>query len=207
MEKHISKINNTFSDRLKNRSKELGYSTESKLLDRIQKEHPDFSSATVHSWWSYVSLPGLENLAMLARILDCDINYLLGVKNETTFERYHIRKETGLSDDAIRTLQNAFDVTSGALLKVSYKPLSVAVSYLLTTEHGLNLLQHIYDYINSGEISMQYQGNPVLEDIIVSNAHTQNTYSLSPSDYDALLLTQIQRDLVLLKNSNPNEKL
>ena len=42
MAKNILKINTVFSDRLKKRCRELGYTTESKLLDAIQAKNPDF---------------------------------------------------------------------------------------------------------------------------------------------------------------------
>ena len=76
-----------------------------------------------------------------------------------------------------------------------------SVNYLLTNEHGLSLLQCIYDYINSDAMTLSYQGKEIEEDIVVSNSRTQNTYSLAHNEYDAVLLTQIQQELVLLKHN------
>ena len=81
------------------------------------------------------------------------------------------------------------------------KPLGAAVNYLLTNEHGLSLLQCIYDYINSDAMTLSYQGKEIEEDIVVSNSRSQNTYSLAHNEYDAVLLTQIQQELVLLKHN------
>ncbi len=201
MGKYISEINTTFSDRLKKRCGELGYTTESKLLDAIQTKYPDFSSATVHSWWSYVSIPGNDNMAMLTSILDCDIDYLLGRIEETTHTRKYIREETGLSEKAIIALQNSPETAYGGLMKLQGKQLGTTVSHLLTSEHGLRILQYLGDYLASDTLKITYKGERITEDIIVSNSGTENTYSISPKEYDAVILTQIQQEIMLLKHA------
>lgn len=202
MKNSISKINTIFSERLKKRCGELGCATESKLLDAIQAKNPDFKSSTVHSWWSYVSIPSNENMTMLADILDCDIDYLLGRMDETTHTRKYIREETGLSEGAIMALQNSPETTYGGLMKLHGKQLGATISHLLTSEHGLRILQYLGDYLASDTLKVSYKGERITEDIIVSNLGTENTYSISPKEYDAVILTQIQQEIMLLKHTN-----
>lgn len=202
MAKSILKINTVFSDRLKKRCRELGYTTESKLLDAIQAKNPDFKSSTVHSWWSYVSIPENENMVMLANLLDCDIDYFLGRIDETTHTRKYIREETGLTEGAIISLQNSPQTTYGGLMKLQGKQLGATVSHLLTSEHGLRILQYLSDYLASDTLTVTYKGERITEDIIVSNSGTENNYSISPREYDAVILTQIQQEIMLLKHTN-----
>lgn len=201
MKKSILQINTTFSKRLKKRCGELGYTTESMLLDAIQAKNPDVKSSTVHSWWSYVSIPGNDNMTMLADILDCDIDYLLGRMDETTHTRKYIREETGLSEGAITALQNSPETTYGGLMKLQGKQLGATVSHLLTSEHGLRILQYLGDYLSSDTLQVTYKGEQITEDILVSNSGTQKVYSISPREYDAVILTQIQQEITLLKHT------
>ena len=201
MANRISEINTMFSERLKKRCGELGYNTETKLYDAIHARYPDFKSSTVHSWWSYVSIPCNDNLALLADFLDCDIDYLLGRIDESTHTRKYIQEETGLSENAIEVLQNSPVQVYGGLWKLQSKQLGATISHLLTNEHGLRLLQYLSDYLASDTLKLTYKGERITEDIIVSNSGTENTYSLSPNEYDAVILTQIQQEITLLKHA------
>ena len=198
----ISTINTIFSERLKKRCGDLGYNTETKLYDAIHKQYPDFKSSTVHSWWSYVSIPCNDNLALLADFLDCDIDYLLGRIDETTHTRKYIREETGLTEKAIIALQNSPTTSYGGLLQLQGKQLGATISHLLTSEHGLRILQYLSDYLASDTLTVTYKGERITEDIIVSNSGTENNYSISPKEYDAVILTQIQQEIMLLKHTN-----
>lgn len=140
-------------------------------------------------------------MAMLTGILDCDIDYLLGRIEETTHTRKYIREETGLSEKAIIALQNSPETAYGRLMKLQGKQLGSTVSRLLTSEHGLRILQYLGDYLASDTRKITYKGERITEDIIVSNSGTENTYSLSPNEYDAVILTQIQQEITLLKHA------
>ena len=190
----------SISDRIQEQCNKKGLSAEG-LVNEIQKIDIDVSRETIRSWYYKNVLPKNSRLNLLCDVLDCDADYLLGRRAETTYERAFIRKETGLHEDAIVQLQKSKDITTGGLLKVNYKPLGAAVSYLLTNQYGLSVLQHIYDYIHSDAMSLSYKGEQLTEDIVVSNNHTENNYHLSPSQYDSILLNQIQQELVLLKHS------
>lgn len=138
---------------------------------------------------------------MLANLLDCDIDYLLGRIDETTHTRKFIREETGLSEYAITTLQNSPQTTYGGLIKLQGKQLGATVSRLLTSEHGLRILQYLGDYLASDTLKVTYKGEQITEDIIIGNWGTENTYSISPKEYDAVILTQIQQEITLLKHT------
>ena len=200
MKRNLSEIN-IFSERLKKRCFIMGYKTEKMFFEAFSKVHDDISSYTVHSWWSYVSLPDIKNTKRICDFLECDIDYLYGRINESTHDYAFINSITGLTESAIKCLHNSNDISIGQLFKTKYKPLSAAVNHLLTTEHGLTLLQYIFDYITSDSMSLSYQGKAISEDIKISNPHTDNSYYLSPNEYDSLLLAQIQKELILLKNS------
>lgn len=194
------KISHSFSERLQEQCLKKGLSAEG-LISAIQSEDENISRETIRSWYYKDHLPRIPSLKLLCDILDCDADYLIDRREETTHDRTFIRHETGLSEEAIIQLQKATDTSIGNLFHVKYKPLGAAVNYLLTNEHGLSLLQCIYDYINSDAMTLSYQGKEIEEDIVVSNSRTQNTYSIAHNEYDAVLLTQIQQELVLLKHN------
>ena len=89
----------------------------------------------------------------------------------------------------------------GGLLQLEGKQLGAIISHLLTDEHGLRLLQHLSDYLASDMLELTCKGKPGQEGIIVSNSKTQHVYSISPNEYDAVILTQIQQEITLLKHA------
>ena len=198
--KNVS-ILHSISARIQNQCQKNGLTVE-EFIGAIQKIDDNISRETIKSWYYKNVLPRDKRLNLLCDVLDCDSDYLLGRREETTHDRAFIRKETGLDEDAIIQLQNAKDITIENLLEVNFKPLAKAVSYLLTNEHGLSILQHIYDYIHSDKTNISYQGKQITEDIVVCNIYTENEYKLSPSQYDAILLNQIQQELAFKKNDS-----
>jgi len=87
-------------------------------------------------------------------------------------------------------------------MKLQGKQLGATVSHLLTSEHSLRILQYLGDYLASDTLTVTYKGERITEDIIVSNSGTENNYSISPREYDAVILTQIQQEIMLLKHTN-----
>ena len=93
LSKNTSLLNKIFSSRLKTRSKELGYKTESELCDYLSDRYPDnISTAAVHSWWSNSAIPGNENLIRLCDALQCDIDYLYGRIDASTHDIFPLSK-------------------------------------------------------------------------------------------------------------------
>lgn len=197
-------ILHTISDRIQNQCKKNGLTVE-QFITAIQKIDYDVSRETIKSWYYKNILPRGKRLNILCDVLDCDSDYLQGRREETTHDRAFIENETGLDENAIIQLQKAKSITIDNLLKVNIKPLGKAVNYLLTNEYGLSVLQHIYEYINSDKMSLSYKGEQITEDIVISNPKTESAYTLSPSQYDAILLNQIQQELISLKKSTSDK--
>ena len=136
---------------------------------------------------------------MICRVLDCDVNYLLGLCEETTYDRHFICKETGLNEDAISILQKEKSVTKGVLIKEKIKPFGSAIIFLVLSRHGRSLLTLIIDYLYSEHLQLTYHGERVTEDIEVNNTYSEYKYRLNPDDYDSVLLMQINQELRSLK--------
>ena len=178
-----------------------GYTFED-FFNAIHAWDKDMNRETVKSWYYHPSSPRLGNILKLCEFFDCDIDFLLGRMDETTHTRKYIREETGLTEGAIIALQNSPQTIYGGLMKLQGKQLGATVSHLLTSEHGLRILQYLGDYLASDTLTVTYKGERITEDIIVSNSGTENNYSISPREYDAVILTQIQQEIMLLKHTN-----
>ena len=201
--KNVSAINIMFSDRLKERCKALGYRTESEFQFALNEKYPDTTNSAVHSWWSNVSIPKYDNLLLLCDFLECDIDYLYGRMNESTHDIAFVKSQTGLSEEAIKQLQSAesYTLTQNRLLPYDIKPILATLNLLLTSENGLSLLHNLYDYLHSDLLLMKYKDEAVTEDVTVENIGTNRQYSLSPKEYDSIILAEIQKNLILMKHS------
>lgn len=203
MKKNISKINTTFSERLKRRCVELGYNTESKLYDALYAKYPNISSPAVHSWWSYVSIPSNNNLVCLADVLDCDIDYLFGRIENTKHDINFICKETHLSEPAVRQLMrqkskqtNLFKDTN----VISYRPIHDAIDNLLTDERGLEILKTIGYYLYSDNLTLHLNGKPASGKLTLHSKHSDESYPFPTSNYAAVQLLTIQTKLAELRS-------
>ena len=64
------------------------------------------SRQTIAKWESGQSFPQLEDMLKMCNIFDCEIGYLLG-EHEEKYRKYtDIKKETGLSENSIKSLIN-----------------------------------------------------------------------------------------------------
>lgn len=162
----------------------------------------DVNHETFNKWYYGNSIPRFEALCAICDYFGCSIDFLLGRIEEPTHDYNYIHEETGLSSDAILQLHNSKTASIGKLFKTQYKPLCSATDYLLTTAHGLKLLNKIFDYVHSEDLSLTYDGKEVESDIIVNSSYSDNSYSLSPEEYDSILLSQIQKELILMKEQD-----
>ena len=197
------KINTTFSIQLQKKKDALGYKNVDDFLNAITSSCSSFNYSAVRSWYYGTSIPDIKKLYNLCDFLKCDIDYLFGRIDCSTKAYEQLKKETNISENAIKYLQNDIPVPTKSLFPTDgVKPLSAAVNYLLITEHGRDLLQHIYDYVHSDSLSLSYQGKKITEDIKINSSQSNSSYKLSPKEYDSVLLGQIQQDLVLMKHTD-----
>lgn len=77
---------------------------------------------TIMNWEQGIAVPELEELVKLADLLHCDIDFLTGRIECSTHDIQFIHDQTGLSESAIRKLQdqkqlghNAADILSGLI--------------------------------------------------------------------------------------------
>lgn len=87
--------------RIAEERKRLGISQKD-LLTQIFKSEK--SHKTLTAWEKGERLPDLDSLALMADLFHCDIGYLLGDYNEHTRISADIARETGLSEQAIKTI-------------------------------------------------------------------------------------------------------
>ena len=62
--------------------------------------------------------PNLSNLWRLSEVLDCDIGFLFGEHDTAEYSNEYIRRETGLSESAIRTLRDLNGADTGHIFKI-----------------------------------------------------------------------------------------
>lgn len=64
----------------------------------------DVSLKTVMNWEQGIVNPDFEKAIKLTRILDCDLDYLIGRLEESTHDIHFVHEFTGLSEEAIRKI-------------------------------------------------------------------------------------------------------
>ncbi len=94
------KLHSTFGGKLK-RAREIAGITQKQLADKINE-----SLATVQNWEQDYVIPRINTIIDLGKILDCDLDFLLGDQNEPRKEYAHISEMTGLSYDAASCLND-----------------------------------------------------------------------------------------------------
>ncbi|MBO6197233.1 MAG: hypothetical protein J6O03_07110 [Butyrivibrio sp.] len=163
--------------------------------------------STIKSWFKRDGhLPPLETLYKVCQLLDCEVGNIIGDYNEDTKAIEIIKKETGLSTTAIKALQASPTLSSNnALLDSKQKALGAIVSFLLTNkEYGLPLLQSIADYIFSDEVDISVRTKKEKDYtglLHIKNKRTNTEYMMDQNGIDSLLLTQIQGNLIRLKQN------
>ena len=77
------------------------YSSQAEFADALSVKQD-----TVSKWESGRNTPEISTLCEICNLLDIDLGYLLSEYDETTDTRHIIRKEIGLSEEAIKCLQS-----------------------------------------------------------------------------------------------------
>lgn len=105
--------------------KRIGYSMEE------MGEKLNINRRTVENWEKEKTSPGVFDLVRLCELFECDFGYIVGEYGEKTRPVTDIKKETGLSSDAIEVLQalkahnldSVLHLISEAITYTLYNPL------------------------------------------------------------------------------------
>lgn len=106
------------------------------------------SESAVNKWFSKKSrvAPNIENLIVLAPVLDCDVDFLLGIQDIPSRKMFDIHETTGLSGEAVDTLMSLVEAQSPVLLTIS----DLITSSLPLDIHSAIVAKYKDDYTRYG---------------------------------------------------------
>ena len=96
--------------------------TQQQLADKI-----GVTLKTVMNWEQGVSYPTMETLLRLAQLYDCDLDYLTGRLDCTRHDIQYIHDKTGLSEGAIRKLQELITPPDFEKTESDFKEMGMSV--------------------------------------------------------------------------------
>lgn len=135
--------------RIKERRRELGM-TQTELAQKVTGLETA-SHIEISSWETGRVIPGTDSLIGLCNALDCDAGFLFGEYPEHSHKYADIRESTGLSETAVKGLEEP--------------GVRMAVERLLSSPRGLACLRAINAYLTvpdvPGEISITDSGEVV----------------------------------------------
>lgn len=99
---------------------------------------------TVKNWEQNVVHPTLDTLLILCDLYLCDLNYLTGRRDFSTFSMQEMHEYTGLSEKALTTLHNWKNKTGVARLGFSVLP--GYLSKLIENKSFASVLSAVEDY-------------------------------------------------------------
>lgn len=94
-------MDNRLSENIKKARIERGFSSQQSFAEFIGVHFK-----TVQYWENGKTIPDLESLILIADKLDVDLDYLTGRIDKPTHDLQYVSEKTGLSVEAIRTLEN-----------------------------------------------------------------------------------------------------
>lgn len=157
--------------RIREEREKLGLSKK-ELLPRIYKS--ESSHKTLAAWEDGTRLPDLDSIALMAELFDCDIGYLLGDYDEHRRVTADVCAETGLSESAVKRLQQLAKVSNGA------RPGAGAKGYIIET---VEVLSHLIE----SDLFLEMTGDIALY-LIFGGALPSKAYSkieeLSKEEYE-----------------------
>ncbi len=217
-----------FSERLSARRKECGYNTQYALAEEYNKRFPSSRKnrkeenaenssgilGTIKHYenGNYSGSPKLDIVDNLCKILECDVDYLLGNIGCKKHDIQFIQDQTGLSETAINKLCEIKIISE----VIGYNEIDLNTINLLLEEmeHGENNIIHaISTYIRSIGLSEDIHYFPdngkLYKKKIISSEINSICISAKSNIFDNLLLMDIQKHLINLKNNlkkTPNSK-
>lgn len=170
-----------FSERLAHRRKECGYNTQYALAEEYNKRFPSSRKnrkeensgnssgilGTIKHYenGNYTGSPKLEIVDNLCKILECDVDYLLGNIECKTHDDQFIHSQTGLSETAILELRQLHAETVvyekanydldiiNALIEQLYNKNNSVLHWLTIYLYSKGLKKDLWYYTESGTIS------------------------------------------------------
>lgn len=124
-----------FGERLKKRREACGFSTVEKLAKAI-----GVRGQTISNYENAHTLPDAHNLFMLARALDCTVDYLTLKEDDPTHEAASVADQTGLSPEAVNVLIKKS--------KTDDRSLQFFLNSVLTSEYSYDLGMSFFILIN-----------------------------------------------------------
>lgn len=211
-----------FSERLANRRKECGYKTQYALAEEYNKRFPssrknrkEENSGNSSGIWgtiknyenaNYNGSPKLEIVDNLCKILECDIDYLLGNIDCKTHDTQFIHNKTGLSEEAISELMYIKTLNDIVVEDIDLPTINVLIEQLGEPK---SIIRWITAYLRSNGLSKDYwydtsagrlSTNQILskEPVIFIKSHSDT--------FDNAILLNIQECIKNLKNALRSEK-
>jgi len=156
---------------------------------------------SVIAWESGASKPTLDELVKLCRLLDCDLDYLLGRCDTYHRECAEISEATGLSTEAVDTLRKWKRLSNGECVPSNANDISQGcfglktLNSLLTNDEGLEVLTNVGLYLH-GRLRRRFSEEEqariehafmYMEDLSLSNASAKKKKKVYISKEDLLL--------------------
>lgn len=206
-----------FSERLAGRRKECGYKTQYALAEEYNKRFPSSRKnrkeensgnssgilGTIKHYenGNYNGSPKLDIVDNLCRILECNVDYLLGNIDCTTHDIQFIRNETGLSEKAIEELHYLTVLNSALADEPDLNTINTLLEQLRSQYN--NIIHAITGYLRSNGLSkdtwydirsetLSEKKPPIDTDGVRIPAHSET--------FDNLMLMDIQKRIMNLKD-------
>lgn len=93
-----------FRERLKELREKKGL-TQQEFAERLIIKGSTVSIDSIRNWEQGFNMPGIDALIAICRFFECDVDYILGNIDCKTHDMEWIKKETGLSEEAVRNIQ------------------------------------------------------------------------------------------------------
>ena len=94
-----------FRERLKRLREKKGL-TQQEFADCLIIKGSTVSIESIRNWEQGFNMPGIDALIAICRFFECDVDYILGNIDCKTHDMEWIKKETGLSEEAVRNIQS-----------------------------------------------------------------------------------------------------
>ena len=129
--------------------------------DINQQEIADFIGVkrqTIAQWKDGKTVPDIYNFQKLVEFFDIPYEYLLGDTDSREKETIDISNTLGLSDEAIETLKNW---VTESIERIDDKGIkcSVIITYLLSSENFISLIEYIKKCIDEEISELDYEKN------------------------------------------------
>ena len=156
---------NTLGGKIQNRRINILNKTRPEFYDLVrpgEKIGNDSKSRTIKNWESGETIPDIDTIKKICKVLDCSSDYLLGLETCTNRDNEFIHKKTGLSESNIEQLANWKSNSKNPEHGYDWSRNSIkALNNLLDCD---NLFYHnvLNEIINYCYYRMEFENNEVL---------------------------------------------